>query len=54
MVSEFVYRDHSRKDACALHRHANHVNSRNDDLEFAKGSIIVVFGVRFIFDLRSP
>ena len=30
------------------------VNSRNDVLEFAKGSIVVVFGVSILFDLRRP
>ena len=45
MVSEFVYRDHSRNDACALHSHVNHVNSRNGVLESAKSSIVVVSGV---------
>ena len=45
MVSEFVYRDHSRNDVYALHRHVNHVNSRNDVFEFAKSSIVMVFGV---------
>ena len=45
MVAEFVYRDHSRNDACVLYRHVNQVNSRNDVLEFAKSSIVVVFSV---------
>ena len=34
MVAEFVYRDYSRNDACVLYRHVNHVNSRNDVLEY--------------------
>ena len=51
MVSEFVCCDHSRNDplvfflAYALHRHVNHVNSKNDVLEFVKSSIVVVLGV---------
>ena len=45
MESELVYRDHSRNDAYALHRYINLVNSRNDVLEFAKSSIVVVFSV---------
>ena len=54
MVSEFVYRDHSRNDADALHRHVNHINSRNDVLEFAKSSIVAVFDVWILFGLRRP
>ena len=45
MVSKLVSRDHSRNDAYAFHRHVIHVISRNDVLEFAKRSIVVVFGV---------
>ena len=44
MVTEFVYRDHSRNDAYALHLQVKPDNFRDNVLKFAKSSIAVVFG----------
>ena len=45
IASEFICRTHLENDAYAHLLFVNHVHIGNDVLEFAKSSVVVIFGV---------